>query len=189
MTLNQGSPVKSMDFHPRQQILLLVGTDMGDVIVWEVGSRARTAVRNFKVWDLGTCSKALQASPANDSKASINRVMWSPDGILFGVAYSKHIVHIYLYLGGDDIRNHLEIEAHVGSVNDLAFSYPNQQLCVVTRGEDRSIKVWDAETGAQQYNFEGHKAPVYSICPHAIKIIQGTWFLRVLIRTHLIPVC
>ncbi|XP_048134058.1 topless-related protein 4-like [Rhodamnia argentea] len=101
MTINQGSPVKSMDFHPVQQILLL------------------------------------------------------------GVAYSKYMVHIYLYLDGDDIRNHLEIEAHVGSVNDLAFSYSNKQLCVVTCGEDRLIKVWDAVTGAKQHGFEGHEAPFF----------------------------
>lgn len=35
----------------------------------------------------------------------------------------------------------IQIEAHVGSVNDLAFSYPNKQLCLVTCGEDRVIKV------------------------------------------------
>jgi WD40 repeat protein len=34
-----------------------------------------------------------------------------------------------------------QIEAHAGSVNDLAFSYPNKQLCVVTCGDDRVIKV------------------------------------------------
>jgi WD40 repeat protein len=34
-----------------------------------------------------------------------------------------------------------QTEAHAGSVNDLAFSYPNKQLCVVTCGEDRVIKV------------------------------------------------
>ncbi|GJX43301.1 topless-related protein 4-like protein isoform X1 [Tanacetum coccineum] len=34
----------------------------------------------------------------------------------------------------------VQIEAHVGSVNDLAFSYPNKQLCIVTCGEDRLIK-------------------------------------------------
>ncbi|KAK3436833.1 hypothetical protein EUGRSUZ_C01361 [Eucalyptus grandis] len=163
MTLNQGSPVKSMDFHLVQQILLLTGADMGDVMVWEVGSHARIALRNFKVWDLGTCSVTLQASLANDYIAPVNCVMWSPDGTLFCVAYSKHMVHIYSYHGGDDIRNQLEIEAHVGSVNDLAFSYPNEQLCVVTCGEDRSIKVWDAVTGTKQHSFEGHEAPVYSI--------------------------
>ncbi|KAB1199378.1 Topless-related protein 4 [Morella rubra] len=172
MTLNQGSAVKSMDFHPVQPILLLVGTNMGDVMVWEVGSRERIALRNFKVWDLGACSMPLQASLANDYPASVNRVMWSPDGALFGVAYSKYIVHLYSYHGGDDLRNHLEIEAHAGSVNDLAFSYPNKQLSVVTCGEDRVIKVWDAVTGAKQYTFEGHEAPVYSVCPHHKESIQ-----------------
>ncbi|CAI0469988.1 unnamed protein product [Linum tenue] len=172
MALNQGSAVKSMDFHPLQQILLLVGTNMGDVMVWELGSRERIALKNFKVWDLGACSMGLQASLANDYTASVNRVMWSPDGSLFGIAYSKHIVHIYSYHGGDDIKNHLEIEAHVGSVNDLAFSYPNKQLCVVTCGEDRVIKVWDAATGNKQFTFEGHEAPVYSVCPHHKENIQ-----------------
>ncbi|CAN1215381.1 Topless-related protein 4 [Linum perenne] len=160
MTLNQGSTVKSMDFHPSQQNLLLVGTNMADVMVWELGSRERIVLKNFK------------ASLANDYTASVNCAMWSPDGTLFGIAYSKHIVHIYSYHGGDDVRNHLEIEAHVGSVNDLAFSYPNKQLCVVTCGEDRVIKVWDAVTGNKQFTFEGHEAPVYSVCPHHKENIQ-----------------
>ncbi|KAL5769032.1 hypothetical protein ACOSQ2_015815 [Xanthoceras sorbifolium] len=172
MTLNQGSAVKSMDFHPVQQILLLVGTNMGDVMVWDVGSRERIAAKSFKVWDLGSCSMALQNSLAKDYTASVNRVMWSPDGTLFGVAYSKNIVHLYSYHGGDELRNHQEIDAHVGSVNDLAFSHPNKQLCLVTCGEDRVIKVWDAVTGVKQYTFEGHESPVYSVCPHHKENIQ-----------------
>ncbi|GAB4832838.1 Topless- protein 4 [Ancistrocladus abbreviatus] len=171
MNLNQGSAVKSVDFHPAQQILLLVGTNMGDVMVWDLVSRERIAFRNFKVWDLGACSMPLQASLANDYTASINRVMWSPDGTLFGVAYSKHIVHIYSCSGPSELRNPLEIEAHVGSVNDLAFSCPNK-LCVVTCGEDRLIKVWDAVNGVKLYTFEGHEAPVYSVCPHQKENIQ-----------------
>ncbi|XWS70724.1 hypothetical protein CRYUN_Cryun03dG0072000 [Craigia yunnanensis] len=172
MTLSQGSAIRSMDFHPVQQILLLVGTNIGAVMVWEVGSGKKIAHKTFKVWDLSACSMLLQASLTNDYSMSVNRVIWSPDGTLFGVAYSKHFVHIYSYHGGDDLRNHLEIEAHVGSVNDLAFSYPNKQLCIVTCGEDRVIKVWDAATGAKQYTFEGHEAPVYSICPHHKENIQ-----------------
>ncbi|KAG7021233.1 Topless-related protein 4 [Cucurbita argyrosperma subsp. argyrosperma] len=170
--LSQGSVVKSMDFHPQQQTILLVGTNVGDVMIWEVGGRERIAIRNFKVWDLSACSVPLQASLAGDYTASINRVMWSPDGTVFGVAYSKSIVHIYSYQAGDDLRNHLEIEAHVGSVNDLAFSYPNKQLSLVTCGEDRVIKVWDTVTGVKQFTFEGHDAPVYSICPHHKENIQ-----------------
>ncbi|XP_063945193.1 topless-related protein 4 isoform X5 [Daucus carota subsp. sativus] len=172
MTLSQGSAVKSMDFHPLQQILLLVGTATGDVILWELGTREKLAQRNFKVWELKSCSMPLQASLANDYTASVNRVIWSPDGTLFGVAYSKHIIHLYAYHGGDNLQDKLEIEAHVGSVNDIAFCFPNKQLCIVTCGEDRLIKVWDANTGAKQYAFEGHEAAVYSVCPHYKENIQ-----------------
>ncbi|KAL8209389.1 hypothetical protein R6Q57_006121 [Mikania cordata] len=172
MTLNQGSVVKSMDFHPIQQILLLVGTSNGDIMIWELSSMEKLAHRNFKIWDINVFTMPLQASLTKDNTALVNRVTWSPDGTLFGVAFSKHIVQIYSYHGGDDLKNHLEIEAHVGSVNDLAFSYPNKQLCIVTCGEDRLIKVWDAVTGAKQHTFEGHEAPVYSVCPHFKETIQ-----------------
>ncbi|CAL5442437.1 unnamed protein product [Camellia sinensis] len=56
------------------------------------------------------------ASLANDYTASINRVIWSLDGTLFGV--------------------------------------------------------WDAVTENKQYTFEGHEAPVYSVCPHRKENIQ-----------------
>ncbi|GMN49960.1 hypothetical protein TIFTF001_019120 [Ficus carica] len=189
-TLNQGSSPMSMDFHPVQQTLLLayyscwlftvfhshfdasVGTNVGDIGLWEIGSRDRLVLKNFKVWDLSACSMPLQAALVKDPGVSVNRVIWSPDGSLFGVAYSRHIVQIYSYQGGDDVRQHLEIDAHVGGVNDLAFSHPNKQLCVITCGDDKTIKVWDAATGAKQYTFEGHEAPVYSVCPHYKENIQ-----------------
>lgn len=108
MSLPQGSTVRSMDFHPVQQILLLgqlplaqniflfsfrilllnsvaqwmldiavfffllsflflmccffilVGTNMGDIMVWDLGSRERLAIKNFKLWELASCSMALQ---------------------------------------------------------------------------------------------------------------------------------
>nr|XP_034899874.1 topless-related protein 1 isoform X1 [Populus alba]XP_034899875.1 topless-related protein 1 isoform X1 [Populus alba]XP_034899876.1 topless-related protein 1 isoform X1 [Populus alba] len=211
-TLNQGSSPMSMDFHPVQQTILLVGTNVGEIGLWEVGSRERLVLRNFKVWDLNACSMPLQvfcyfffiptaliimcavcwmlgvleclklnrlffldeiqAALVKDPGVSVNRVIWSPDGNLFGVAYSRHIVQIYSYHGNDDVRQHLEIDAHVGGVNDLAFSTPNKQLCVITCGDDKTIKVWDAATGAKLYTFEGHEAPVYSICPHYKENIQ-----------------
>lgn len=171
-TFSQGSSPTSMDFHPVQQTLLLVGTNVGDIALWEVGSRDRLVLKNFKVWDLAACTMPLQSALVKDPSVAVNRIIWSPDGSLFGVAYSRHIVQIYAYHGGDDVRQHLEIDAHVGGVNDLAFSHPNKQLCVVTCGDDKTIKVWDAATGAKQYTFEGHEAPVYSVCPHYKENIQ-----------------
>ncbi|XP_068303921.1 protein TPR3-like isoform X3 [Pyrus communis] len=114
----------------------------------------------------------LQAAVVKDPVLSVNHVIRSPDGALFGIAYSRYIVQIYSYHGGDDVREHLEIDAHVGGVNDLAFSHPNEQLCVITCGDDKTIKVWDATTGAKQYTFEGQEAPVYSVCPHHKENIQ-----------------
>ncbi|KAL8153389.1 hypothetical protein V2J09_011149 [Rumex salicifolius] len=169
--LNQGSTIKSMDFHPQQQSLLLVGTNIGDITIWEVGSKSKLVARNFKVWDIGSHSMTLQASLQNEYTASVNRVRWSPDGGLIGVAYSKHIVQVYSYHFGDDMRNVIEIDAHVGNVSDLAFAHP-KQLCIVTCGEDKSIKVWDAMTGGRLHAFEGHEAPVYSVCPHHKETIQ-----------------
>ncbi|XP_023158039.2 uncharacterized protein [Zea mays] len=108
-TLSQGSTPMSMDFHPLQQTLLLVGTNVGDIGLWDVGTKDRLVVRNFKVWDLSKCIMILQASLVKDPAVSVNHIIWSLDGTLFGVAYSRHIVQIYSYNGGDDIRQHSEV--------------------------------------------------------------------------------
>ncbi|KAK3411058.1 hypothetical protein EUGRSUZ_J03067 [Eucalyptus grandis] len=163
--LNQGAAVKSMDFHPVQQTVLLVGTNVGDIRIWEVVSREMLFLRSFKIWDIGACSENLQASLATEYTASVNRIVWSPDGDLFGVAYSKHMAQIYSYRGGN-IQNYLEVDAHVGYVSDLAFSQVKEQLYFVTCGEDRTVKVWSAITGSRQFIFEGHESSVYSVCPH-----------------------
>ncbi|CAA0838252.1 Protein TOPLESS [Striga hermonthica] len=168
--LSQGSNVMSMDFHPQQQTILLVGTNVGDISIWEVGTRERLALKNFKVWDISSCSTAFQTIMVKDATTSVNRCVWGPDGSILGVAFSKHIVQIYTYNG--ELRQHLEIDAHVGGVNDIAFAHPNKQLCIVTCGDDKTIKVWDAVAGRRMYTFEGHEAPVYSVCPHYKENIQ-----------------
>ncbi|CAA7407572.1 unnamed protein product [Spirodela intermedia] len=172
LTLSQGSSVMSMDFHPSRSTYLLVGTNVGDIAVWELASRERLAQKIFKVWDLAACSVTSQAALVNDPSISVIKVMWSPDGTLLGVAYSKHLVHLYAYHGSDDLKPRLEIDAHVGAVNDIAFSLPNKQLCIITCGDDKVIKVWDAATGAKRHTFEGHEAPVYCVCPHFKENIQ-----------------
>lgn len=170
--LGQGSNVMSMDFHPQQQTVLLVGTNVGDISIWEVGSRERLVHRNFKVWDISACSMQFQTTLVKDATISVNRCMWCPDGSILGVAFSKHIVQMYTYNGMGELRQHLEIDAHAGGVNDIAFAHPNKQLCVITCGDDKTIKVWDAVAGRRLYIFEGHEAPVYSVCPHYKENIQ-----------------
>ncbi|KAF2288033.1 hypothetical protein GH714_004006 [Hevea brasiliensis] len=152
--------------------LMKLGTNVGDISLWEVGSRERLVHKPFKVWDLSVASMPLQTALLNDAAISVNRCVWGPDGLMLGVAFSKHIVQIYTYNPTGELRQHLEIDAHVGGVNDIAFAHPNKQLCIVTCGDDKMIKVWDAVAGRRQYTFEGHEAPVYSVCPHYKENIQ-----------------
>jgi hypothetical protein len=35
----------------------------------------------------------------------------------------------------------LQIDAHIGGVNDIAFSHPNKTLSIITCGDDKLIKV------------------------------------------------
>ncbi|KAB5513881.1 hypothetical protein DKX38_027787 [Salix brachista] len=165
--LNEGSSPTSMEFHPEKQTVLLVGTTVGDVGLWEVSSGESLLSRNFKVWDIAACSMMFKATLLKDPSVSVNRVAWSPEGCLFGVAYSKHLVQIYSYNEAKNARQQLEIDAHVGGVNDLTFSAPEKQLLVITCGDDKIVKAWDAINGVKMYTFEGHDAPVYSLCPYS----------------------
>ncbi|KAL0348057.1 UNVERIFIED_CONTAM: Topless-related protein 3 [Sesamum angustifolium] len=170
-TLHQGSAVTSLDFHPSHHTLLLVGCSNGEITLWEAGIREKLGSKPFKIWDMQACTLTFQASAAKDAPFSVSRVTWSPDGTFCGAAFSKHLIHLYAYAGPNDLRQHLEIDAHAGGVNDIAFAHPNKQLCVVTCGDDKLIKVWDLN-GRKLFNFEGHEAPVYSICPHQKENIQ-----------------
>jgi len=38
----------------------LVGTNVGDIGLWDVGTRERLVQKTFKVWELGACSVSLQ---------------------------------------------------------------------------------------------------------------------------------
>ncbi|GLT90187.1 hypothetical protein SLE2022_081330 [Rubroshorea leprosula] len=171
ITMHQGSAILSMDFHPSHHTLLLVGSGNAEITLWELGLRERLVSKPFKVWDMAQCTLPFQASIVKDPLISVNRVAWSPDGNCVGVAFTKHLIHLYSYSGSSDLRQLKEIDAHGGSVNDLAFAHPSKQLCVVTCGDDKLIKVWDL-SGQKLFTFEGHDAQVYSICPHHKESIQ-----------------
>lgn len=78
-----------------------------------------------------------QASASKDAPFSVSRVAWSPDGTFVGVclslilllytflwmfmtvlcvagvAFSKHLVHLYATVGTNDLRQHLEVNFSV----------------------------------------------------------------------------
>uniref|UniRef100_A0A804QJA5 CTLH domain-containing protein n=1 Tax=Zea mays TaxID=4577 RepID=A0A804QJA5_MAIZE len=170
-SLSHGSNVTSMDFHPTRHTLLLVGSANGEFTLYEIGLRQTLLSKPFKILDTNACSPQFQNAVVKDPPMSINRVTWSPHGELIGVAFTKYLIRVYAYQPPNETRHVLEIVAHSGGVNDIAFSRPNKQLCVVTCGDDKLIKVWNMH-GQKLFTFEGHKAPVYSICAHHKQSIQ-----------------
>ncbi|KAL8496923.1 hypothetical protein ACS0TY_020562 [Phlomoides rotata] len=166
--LNVGSSVTTMDFHPVLETLLLVGKSVGDIQLWDVVSAEKLFTREFTVEEANDVSGVLSEKMESKHGVSVNRVRWSPGGSKFGAAFSEHIIHLYNKNGDKQF----EINAHFGSVNDIAFSKPYDKLVVISCGDDKLIQVWDAETGAKQYTFEGHQGPVYSLCPHLKECIH-----------------
>ncbi|GER35319.1 transducin family protein / WD-40 repeat family protein [Striga asiatica] len=137
--INVGSAPTTMDFNPFHETLLLVGNSIGVIELWDVASAKKLVLQEFVI-----PGEDIAKNPG----ISVNRVLWSSDGALFGVAYSKRLVHLYSYRTKDNhFDQHLEIDAHVGGV-------------------------WDISTGAKQYTFKGHDAPVYSLCPHNKKDVH-----------------
>ncbi|XP_058769331.1 topless-related protein 3-like isoform X2 [Vicia villosa] len=59
---------------------------------------------------------------------------------VLGVAFTKHLIHLYAYTNSNELTQRIEVDAHVGGVNDLSFALPNKQLCIVTCGDDNSIR-------------------------------------------------
>ncbi|KAH7677219.1 WD40-repeat-containing domain-containing protein [Dioscorea alata] len=72
LTLNQGSNVTSLDFHQQQQTILLVGTNVGDIGIWEVGSRERIVNKTFKIHEISNCSMPLPAALVKDAGVSVS---------------------------------------------------------------------------------------------------------------------
>ncbi|XP_030548357.1 protein TOPLESS-like [Rhodamnia argentea] len=164
-TLQEELYPTDIDFHPIRHTYLLVGTGNGDIRLWEVGPGVKLFSADFEVWNMGACSTKFKEAMIGDSSISITRVIWSPDGLLFGAAHSRHLVQIYVFGEGNDVMPKLEIEAHDGRVNDLAFSATDKQRFVITCGDDATIKAWDVIDGVKMFTFEGHTAPVNSILP------------------------
>ncbi|CAN1287822.1 Topless-related protein 4 [Linum perenne] len=139
-TLTGDFPPTSMAFHPIHHTHLLVGTNSGEIGLWDVSSGEKLITKIFRIWNINACTMVFKTALLRDPHVSVNCVTWSQDGSLLGVAYSKHIVQIHAYHGGNDIRQKLEIDAHVGGVSDLAFSVPHELSLIITCGDDRIIQ-------------------------------------------------
>lgn len=82
--LHQGSTVTNMEFHPSIHSILAVGSENGEISLWEARLRERLISKPFKIWNISNCSVKFQALNLKESWISINRVSWSPDACFIG---------------------------------------------------------------------------------------------------------
>jgi WD40 repeat protein len=90
------------------------------------------------VWDVASLKRKL----AIPQQATIQSVAYSPQGDQLAVAMGKAVTFLNASTG-EQLR---EIAAHDNTVRSIAFSASGKQLA--TGGNDRTVKLWNLETGA-----------------------------------------
>lgn len=66
----------------------------------------------------------------------------------------------------------LSLVARIGWLRFVTYLFWLGCMSWIALEKLETLQVWDAVTGAKQYTFEGHEAPVYSVCPHHKENIQ-----------------
>ncbi|KAH7840721.1 hypothetical protein Vadar_020681 [Vaccinium darrowii] len=97
-----------------------------------------------------TMTKIYISALLSDPCAAVNCIKWSPTSFLkMGCGISRdhwccicpiHLALVFLYPGKADILKLLEIESHIGSLNDLSFAILFSKLLAVAVGGDETIK-------------------------------------------------
>ncbi|GJT96790.1 protein TPR2 [Tanacetum coccineum] len=89
---------------------------------------------------------------------------WTSDGLYLGVGFKKHVFQLLSFEVTAGFQIKIEIEAHRGSVNDIAYYTRNHSLYIVTCGEDGFVKIWNEKNNQQPLvTLKGHATSVKSI--------------------------
>lgn len=126
--------------------------DFSHLAVWHADLRqARLRSVNFTGADL---SKSAFTEVMGDVLA----VAYSPDGELLATTDSDGKLHLW---SAKDMVKQYTCDCRAGWVRTVAFS-PDQKTVVT--GDDRTVKVWDVETGQLLKTLQRHQDWVRSVC-------------------------
>ncbi|KAJ0080032.1 hypothetical protein Patl1_24477 [Pistacia atlantica] len=175
--INEGSNVMSMDFHPQQQPTLLVGTNVGDISLWEVGSRERLAPKSFTVWDMSAASMPLQVWDAvagcRQNEAPVYSVCpHHKENIqfIFPTAIDGKI-KAWLY---DCLGSRVDYDAPGHWCTMMAYSADGIRLfsCGTSKEGESHLVEWNEE-GAIKRTYSGFRNAIYSC--DGLLVYAGFW--------------
>ena len=104
---------------------------------------------------------ALSASLDGGFKRSTSCCAWSPDGSLLCACSADGTGALFGDDGSGGMAVRLRLEAHAEGINDVAWS--RDRSYVVTASDDKTVRLWDAATGACASSFEGHESYVFCV--------------------------
>lgn len=99
-----------------------------------------------KIWKVASPTSLEELQKIEEHKDSVHAVSFSPDSQTLATASYDGKIGLFK-LGGQDKPRFIE-NAHDGKVGTVTFSQDGKQL--LSSGEDRSIKLWDSQTGQAQ---------------------------------------
>lgn len=119
----------------------------------------------LKVWDAKTGIEVLSL----DTPATVNSVAFRFDGLRI-VSGCGDTVRVWDVRTGEIHK----LEGHSGPVSGVAFS-PNGNL-IVSGSSDKTLKIWDAETGKEKATLARHSQPVCSVAfsPDGKWVVSGS---------------
>jgi WD40 repeat protein len=128
------------------------------------GKFALTMDRYFaRVWDVDNGS--LQYSLKINNHLDTDVIIFSPDSKFLLNSINNDglgIVKICETISGKTVR---ELKGHTNSLNSVSFSSDRKK--VITGSHDKTVRIWDVDTGDEIYNFtvDEYKYPSASFRP------------------------
>lgn len=164
LSSSKDASLKRWDLKTKQCVWEINALDhfINAIAIEKSGQHFITANRShaIQLWDLekATCIQTSQAYthyisslvlPDNQGQSIHTAVSASIDGT----------IQIWDFAAGGVIKNRLI--GHQGAIYALALM--NEAHCVISAGEDKSIKVWNLDTGHCIHTLQGHQSVIYAL--------------------------